>query len=124
MNKLTLNLGIDNVDETLLNKSKKEILDFYSSVRDCEDNVREMIRHFLSRNLMDTNENKHYKCEFPLDTKECCGLSSLDMLWVTSMWQHPSEGYITFVIEEKSQRDFDDMDTDELICVLQSVDFD
>ena len=114
----------DFVDETLLNKSREEIKSAYSNLSADEDDVREMIRAFLSRNLMDTNESNHYKCEFPLDTKDCCGLSSLDMLWVTSMWQHPSEGYITFVIEEKSERDFDDMDTDELICILNAVDFD
>ena len=112
------------VDETLLNKNKKDINDAYSNLATDEDDVREMIRAFLSRNLMNTNESNHYKCKFPLDTEDCCGLSSLDMLWVTSMWQHPSEGYITFVIEEKSERDFDDMNTDELICILNAVDFD
>ena len=104
-----------------MNKSIDDILTAYNEWISREDEIREMIRLYLSRLLMDTSEDNKLKCEIPLDTHDCCGLSSLQMLWVTAMWQHPTEGWITFLIEDKSERDFDEMTTEELILISQGI---
>ena len=104
-----------------MNKTLDEINTAYNEWSHDEDDIREMIRMYLSRLLMDTSEENKLLCEFPLDTHECCGLSSLQMPWVTAMWQDPIEGIITFIIDEKSERDFDDMDIEELMSVVDGV---
>lgn len=107
--------------ERLMNKTFEEIMTAYNERINRDDDIREMIRMYLSRLLMNTSEENKFVCEFPLDTHECCGLSSLQMPWVTAMWQDPAEGFITFIIDEKSKRDFDDMDIEELISVVKGV---
>ena len=71
---------------------------------------------------MDTNEDNIIKCEFPIDSEESFGLSTLQMPWVKGMWQHPSEGYIVFVFEgDGYEFEMDDLSVYELIQILDHV---
>jgi hypothetical protein len=106
-----------------MNKTFEEIESYYNDLANMEQEVREMIRFFLSQRLMDTSEDNKLYRDIALDTHDCIGLSSLQMPWVTSMWQHPTEGYITFDIDEgRSERDFDELSTEELMIIIKYVD--
>ena len=107
--------------EHVMNKSFDEIQTAYNEMINKEDDIREMIRLHLSSLLIDTNEDNKFECDVALDTRDCCGLSSLEMPWVTAIWQHPTEGWITFVIDERSERDFDEMSTEELMQVVSAL---
>jgi hypothetical protein len=87
-----------------------------------EDDVREMIRFYFSRNLMDTSAENQIKVDIVLETDETFGLSTNDMLRIVSIWQHPSEGIITFVLNGGKELDFDDVDTSDLFNIMDYFD--
>lgn len=61
----------------------------------------------LSALLMDTNEDIHFKAKedalLVLETDEDQGLSDLEKNHLSEVWQHPTEGIITFKIEGYNQ---------------------
>ena len=103
-----------------MNKTYSEIKEYFNSSYD-EDTMREMLRNYFSRNLMDTNQDNIIKCEFTLETDEAFGLSTLQMPWVKGMWQHPSEGYTVFVFEGGQEMEMDDLSVEELMKILGNV---
>lgn len=108
--------------EHIMNKTLDEIKNAYDEWVRKEDDLREMIRMRLSSILMNTNQDNKFRCDIALDTRECIGLSSLNLPWVTSMWQHPTEGYITFDIDDgRSVTDFDGLSTEELITIIEAI---
>ena len=109
--------------EHLMNKTLDEIKAAYNEWSHDEDDIREMIRLYLSKRLMDTSEDNKLECDIVLETEDCCGLSSLDMPWIIAMWQHPTEGWITFLTDTRCERDFDDMDTEELIIIAEGLSY-
>ena len=62
----------------------------------------------LSAILMDTSEEMHMKCDICLETSEDCGLSDLEKIHVTEIWQHPTEGIIMLMIEGFGECELDD----------------
>ena len=79
----------------------------------------ESYRKFLSKKLMDTNEENQLKVYIPLENDETFGLSSLELPTIISMWQHPSEGIIYFKFE--GQNDYVEFDDMELECLDQVI---
>lgn len=102
-----------------LNKSLAEIKSAYLSLLAEEDDVREMMRNWFSRNLMDTNENKKVECNICLEDEETFGLSSNDIPHVVGMWQYPTEGYIIFDMRGGYSLDFDELETDQLLVIME-----
>ncbi|MBR1447411.1 MAG: hypothetical protein IJ588_01520 [Prevotella sp.] len=127
-------------NEESLNRSMEEIEQMCSILRDKENFIRECIRNYVSRLLMDTSEEKHVKMEACLYEDEAYGLTSSGMPWVTQIWQHPSEGIITTTIDDedfdpdeyeittvrescrgKFEIDFDDYSTKEQMEILREL---
>ena len=52
----------------------------------------------ISAILMDTNEEKHLKVDIILESIADVGLSDNEKPNITEIWQHPSEGIITFKV--------------------------
>lgn len=104
----------------IMNKTYSEIKEYFNSSYD-EDTMREMLRNYFSRNLMNTNQDNIIKCYFALETDEAFGLSTLQMPWVKGMWQHPSEGYIVFSFEGGQEMEMDDLSVEELMKILENV---
>lgn len=102
-----------------LNKSLAEIKSAYLSLLATEDEVREMMRNWFSRNLMDTNENNKVECNICLEDEETFGLSSNDIPHVVGMWQYPTEGYIIFDMRGGHSLDFDELDTSILLEIME-----
>jgi hypothetical protein len=102
--------------EHLMNKSPLMIKRMAKTM--CEDDVREMIRYYFSRNLMDTSAENQMKVDIVMETDETFGLSTNDMLRIVSIWQHPSEGIITFVLNGGEEIDFDDIEISTLLKVM------
>jgi hypothetical protein len=72
-----------------LESNNKEILEIskmteqYSSL---EEMIRESIRHFLSKKLMNTSEENTLKCYIPISEHD----------YIYKMWQDSPEGFIYF----------------------------
>lgn len=102
-----------------MNKNLAEIKSAYLSLLATEDEVREMIRNWFSRNLMDTNEDNPVECHICLEDEETFGLSSNDIPHIIGMWQFPVEGYIIFNMRGGYQLDFDELETDQLLAIME-----
>lgn len=106
--------------EHLMNKCPIEIKRLAKTMND--EDVRQMIRFYFSRHLMFTSAEKQMKVDIVLETDETFGLSTNDMLRIVSIWQHPSEGIITFVLNGGKELDFDDVDTSDLFKIMTDFD--
>lgn len=83
---------------------------------------REDLRHELSALLIDTNEQNPMPCDISIGEEEAQGLSSLQLLKVTSIFQQPGEGIIWFNIEGMEEPiEFDDISITDLETVLKSL---
>ena len=79
------------------NKKREEIIAFYNEeYSKAETIMREMCRKYLSRLLMDTNEENKLVCEITIEPEGAFGMSSLEMPCIISAWQEPSDGTIWF----------------------------
>ena len=82
----------------------------------------ESYRKFLSKKLMDTNEENQLKVYIPLENDETFGLSTLQLPTVISIWQHPSEGIIYFKFEGQNDYvEFDDMELEYLDQIIKEL---
>lgn len=82
----------------------------------------EFYRKFLSKKLMDTNEENQLKVYIPLENDESFGLSTLQLPTVISIWQHPSEGIIYFKFEGQDDYvEFDDMKFEDIKQVIKEL---
>lgn len=112
-----------------LNRTPNEITKIFNnlvatenSLRQTEINLREMIRNYFSRQLMDTNENEKMEVDIVVDVEDTIGLSSLELPNIIKMWQHPTEGWITFETYGGWESDFDDWTTRELMQIMNDFD--
>ena len=108
--------------EHLMNKTASEINEFYNLGMLVDDDIRQMIRYYFSRHLMDTSVVNVTNVSIPFVTNDTFGLSTNDIPRITYMYQDPSEGYIVFVIENQTEIDFDDIDTNTLINIMNEFD--
>ena len=106
--------------EHLANKCPDEIKRLAKTME--EDDVRQMIRFYFSRHLMFTSAENQMKVDIILETDETFGLSTNDMLRIVSIWQHPSEGIITFVLNGGEEIEFDDIETSTLFKIMTDFD--
>lgn len=67
-------------------------------------------RNLLSALLMDTSEEQRMKCDICLETSEDCGISDLEKIHVTEIWQHPTEGIIMLMIEGFGECELEDFE--------------
>jgi hypothetical protein len=109
-----------------LNRTPNEITkifnDFVSTFVSTEKNIRQMVRNYLSRQLMDTNEVVKMDVDIVVDVEDAMGLSSLELPNIIKMWQHPTEGWITFETYGGGEYDFDDWTTRELVQIMNDFD--
>ena len=82
---------------------------------------REVLRKQFSALLMNTNNENHLKCNIIIGTDEAMGLSTLQMSKVIGIFQDPIEGIICFCIEGNYIMEFDDMETNDLINILNEL---
>lgn len=85
------------------------------------NDLREVFRQSISRILTNTSEEKHLECEIPIKSTEIFDLSSSLILKIIEAWQHPTEGYIMFKYEGDQVKEFDDIETDELLQILKGL---
>lgn len=112
-----------------LNRTPNEINEFFNdfvatenSLRQTELNIRQMVMNYLSRQLMDTNEVDKMDVDIVVDVEDAMGLSSLELPNIIKMWQHPTEGWITFETYGGGEYDFDDWTTRELVQIMNDFD--
>jgi hypothetical protein len=105
-----------------LNRTPNEITEIFNNLVSTEDSIRLMVRYYLSRQLMDTNENEKMEVDIVVDVEDAMGLSSLELPNIIKMWQHPTEGWITFETYGGGVYDFDDWTTKELVQIMNDFD--
>ena len=82
---------------------------------------REILRRHFSALLMETDNENHLKCDIIIGENDAVGLSTLQMPRVVGAFQDPKEGIICFYIEGDCIVEFDDMGTDDLINILNTL---
>ena len=85
-----------------------------------EERVRQMLRDFFSRLLTDHDEDNPMEVDITIEPKEAFGLSSLELPHLSEMWMNPTEGWITFYIDDV-ETDFDYLPTDELLLIANEI---
>jgi hypothetical protein len=70
---------------------------------------------------MNTNNENHLKCNIIIGENDAMGLSTLQMPRVVGAFQDEKEGIICFYIEGDCIVEFDDMGTDDLIKILNTL---
>lgn len=90
-----------------------------------EDILRENIRHRLSAILFANNatEEKPLSFEHPLGEhrEENCGLSSLNLPWITSIFEF-EDGTIWFNVDGLADAvNFDDVETADLVDIITAI---
>jgi hypothetical protein len=105
-----------------LNRTPNEITKIFNDFVATEKNIKQMIRNYFSRQLMDTNENEKMDVDIVVDVEDAMGLSSLELPNIIKMWQHPTEGWITFETYGGGEYDFDDWTTRELVQIMNDFD--
>ena len=68
----------------------------------------------LSALLADTSEDRHLRLDLCLETDEDMGLSTLQKPHMSEIWQHPTEGIITFKLTG-CEEEFDLSDYEEFV---------
>lgn len=106
--------------EKCANKTLAEINAEAVKMNKYEALVRQMLRDYFSRHLAKNSEDNPLEVNITIQPQEAFALSSLNLPRLTEMWQHPSEGAITFVIDDV-ETDFDIMYTDDLIYILNQL---
>ena len=105
-----------------MNKSVPELKNLFLKLMEQEDELRELMRNYLSRTLMFNDENNKLQCSICLEVPDAMGLSSLDMPWVDEVWQDTAEGYISFKLDTGAVIDFDNLSTQELMGFIEDLD--
>lgn len=106
--------------EHLMNKCPIEIKRLAKTMK--ENDVRQMIRFYFSRHLMNTSVDNKMKVDIIFEADEAFGLSANDMPRIISMWQDPCDGCITFDFEGGNWFDFDDFSVSELSRIMTDFD--
>ena len=104
-----------------MEKQKETIKELYNSWLETEEKLRSLLRNVLSAKLMFTDRNNPLRCNIALEVRDACGLSSLELPTVTSMWQEPMEGWIYIEFEGIGPCDFETVDTDELFLLVNEL---
>lgn len=81
---------------------------------------REILRRHFSALLMNTDNEHHLKCNITIED-DAMGLSTLQMPKVIGVFQEPTEGIIWFYIEGDCLVEFDDIETNDLINILNTL---
>ena len=120
---MTLKEMLDNNQNRSVEDINRLYKDICSSIgtSEKEDLLRECIRHFLSRNLMDYNENNKLWTSIILDVYEQ-GTSELEKPVVVAIWQQESEGIIWLDIEAYCEpMELDDIELKEQVQIVNEL---
>ncbi len=103
------------------NKTAEQISHYYEQLGWIRLIFRESCRNYLSRTLMDNDEEHPFECDIVLEQEDAFGLSTLEMPHLTKMWQDPSEGYLHFEMEGYDDMDFDSLRDEELMQIINEL---
>jgi hypothetical protein len=82
--------------------------------------LRQAIREYISRLIMNSSEESPAILNFNLEVEESCGLSSLQMPYASVVWQDSPDGTIYVMIDENIV-DLDDIAVSEQIQILRHL---
>lgn len=91
----------------------------------CE--LKESVRDYFSRLLMDYNENNKLSCFYPFGDKDAFGLSELEKLHIDQLYQQQNEGIIWFHFEGEAENTFHELNElclEDLIELIKNIEND
>lgn len=105
------------------NKSVLEMETMFEQYNYLDQLLRESMRNYLSRELMDTSEDNPRVETICLVNAEGFGLSTLNFPWIYKLWQHPTEGIIYFAYDKEGKEivEFDHMLTEDLLTICKHI---
>lgn len=105
------------------NKSMLDIQQMQAQYNFIEKLLRESMRKYLSRLLINTSEGNPLKCKICLTNEEGFGLSTLNYPWIYEIWQHPTEGIIYFNYDPDGEElvEFDYMLLEDLVTICKEL---
>ena len=107
-----------------MNKNVTELESMHVQYKFLENMLRESVRKYLSRILMNTSVENPLKTKICLVNSEAFGLSSLNFPWIYYMYQDLTEGIIYFGFDETDSEpvEFDAMLLEDLITICKELD--
>ena len=111
------------LEHKCMNRTVKDIEDSFSQYQYLEKMIKESIRKYLSRLLINTSEDNPLKCKICLTNEEGFGLSTLNYPWIYEIWQHPTEGIIYFNYDPDGEDlvEFDHMWVEDLVTICKEL---
>ena len=111
------------IDLKTNNKEVTDITQYHEQYKTLETLLKESIRKYLSKKLMNTSEDNPLKTQICLVNSEAFGLSTLNFPWIYSMYQDPVEGIIYFGFDETDSElvEFDMMLLNDLITICKEL---
>jgi len=104
----------EQLNELSLNKN-------YGDIEETYNLLREMVRHNLSAKLMDTDE-EHPKDVYISLEYGACGLSSLEMPAIVSLYQEPCEGIIYVKYDDADDYvELDDLFLEDMMQIVKDL---
>lgn len=111
------------IDLQTNNKEVTDITQYHEQYKTLETLLKESIRKYLSKKLMDTSEDNPLKTQICLVNSEAFGLSTLNFPWIYYIYQDPVEGIIYFGFDETDSEpvEFDAMLLNDLITICKEL---
>jgi hypothetical protein len=101
------------------NKSMFEIETMFEQYNYYNKLVRESMRNYLSKELIDTSEDNPRIKSICLINAKGFGLSTPNFHWIHKLWQNPTEGVIYFAYDNEDIVEFDYMSTEDLLTICK-----
>lgn len=102
------------------NKTFSQIIN-YSESGNCDNNtLRQMVRNYFSRHLIDTSEDYPFYCDIPYYTDGSLReyTTNNHLLRINKIFQDPCKEYIVFVYNEGFEVELDDLSVNDMIAIL------
>lgn len=105
------------------NKEVTDITQYHEQYKTLETLLKESIRKYLSKKLMNTSKDNPLKTQICLVNSEAFGLSTLNFPWIYYIYQDPVEGIIYFGFDETDSEpvEFDAMLLNDLITICKEL---
>ena len=112
------------IDLKTNNKEVTDITQYHEQYKTLETLIKESIRKYLSKKLMNTSVENPLQTKICLVNSEGFGLSSLNFPWIYYIYQDPIEGVIYFGFDETDSEpaEFDEMLLEDLITICKELD--
>ena len=105
------------------NKSVVEMETMFEQYNYLDKLLRESMRNYLSRELINTSEDNPRVETICLVNADGFGLSPINFPWIYKLWKNPTDGIIYFAFDKEGKDivKFDHMLTEDLLTICKHI---